>query len=38
MGVQMGISYNKFPRQGKFLGKHVKVFFHYDESNCIMGR
>jgi len=38
MGVQMNITHNKFPEQGNLLGKHVKVFFHYDTTRCAMGK
>jgi len=38
MGTEPKISSVKFPRQGKFLGKPVRVCFHYDTSHSITGR
>lgn len=38
MGVHPNISMNRFPKQGKYLGKKVTVFFHYDLSKKIQGR
>lgn len=37
MGVHTNITLSTFPRQGSFLGKDVKVYFHYDTSTSIPG-
>lgn len=37
MGVVKGISYDKFPAQGDYLGKRVKVCFEYDTSKVMEG-
>jgi hypothetical protein len=36
MGVQENVDYNKFPKQGEFLGRSVRVTFHYN-SHTITG-
>jgi len=30
MGYIKNISFDKFPKQGTWLGKKVKVYYHYD--------
>ena len=37
MGIQPGISYDTFPKQGAFLHKRVKVCFNYDSSRLLSG-
>ena len=37
MGSIDNISFDRFPKQGKGLGLRVKVCFHYDTSQTIMG-
>lgn len=37
MGVAENITASRFPRQGPYLGAHVKVCFHYDTSVLIGG-
>lgn len=37
MGVVAGIDYDKFPRQGTWLGKRTRVCFNYDTENTIRG-
>lgn len=38
MGVYDNISMSKFPKQGSFAGKRVKVIFHYKTDEFILGR
>lgn len=38
MGCVNNISHDRFPRQGYWLGKTVRVVFHYDTSVSIMGK
>ena len=38
MGCVKTIGYNKFPRQGNWLGKRVKVCFFYNSDKCIGGK
>ena len=38
MGCVEGVSIDKWPRQGKFLGATVRVYFHYDTSRTVLGR
>lgn len=35
MGLHKSISYDKFPRQGRLLGKQVKVAFHYQTKTLL---
>lgn len=37
MGVHENISYDKFPKQGKYAGKQVEVCFNYDASRNVKG-
>jgi hypothetical protein len=37
MGVHANVSRDKFPRQGTFLGKEVKVCFNYETRNTVKG-
>lgn len=37
MGAVANITATKFPKQGTFLGKRVRVCFHYDTSSEVMG-
>ena len=37
MGCVNTIAYDKFPKQGKHLGKRVDVCFHYDTSKIVKG-
>jgi hypothetical protein len=37
MGVHQNVGYDKFPKQGKNLGRLVKVCFNYDTSKIING-
>ena len=37
MGVVNTITYDRFPKQGSFLGKRVEVCFHYDTEHTFMG-
>lgn len=37
MGVVSNIKHDKFPEQGNYLGRKVKVCFHYDTNNTIPG-
>jgi len=37
VGVHENISFEKFPQQGKHLGKRVMVSFHYDISKISNG-
>lgn len=32
MGTVKSITADRFPRQGEWVGRQVKVFFHYDAS------
>lgn len=38
MGCVNNISHDRFPRQGSWLGRTVRVVFHYDTSVSIMGK
>lgn len=38
MGVYDNISIDKFPKQGSFAGKRVKVIFHYKIDEFVLGR
>ncbi|PWA08632.1 hypothetical protein DCC39_14430 [Pueribacillus theae] len=38
MGVHQNVSYNKFPKQGSFLGREVRVCFNYDTSKTLKGK
>lgn len=38
MGVYDNISMSKFPKQGSFAGKRVKVLFHYNTDEFVLGR
>lgn len=38
MGAHKNITAERFPRQGKFLGKVVDVCFHYDTSAIVRGK
>lgn len=37
MGVVTNIGFDKFPKQGVFLGKRVRVCFNYDTSRFLEG-
>jgi hypothetical protein len=37
MGCHDNITYERFPKQGDWLGKRVDVCFHYDSSRTIGG-
>ena len=37
MGAVKTIAFDKWPKQGTFLGKRVKVCFHYDTSRTLDG-
>lgn len=37
MGVVANINFNTFPTQGSYLNKRVKVIFHYDTRQFVMG-
>lgn len=37
MGVEINVGFDKFPKQGSFLGRRVRVCFHYDTDNIVMG-
>ncbi|WP_332237921.1 hypothetical protein [Sporolactobacillus sp. KGMB 08714] len=37
MGVHQNIDYEKFPEQGPFLNKRVKVCFHYETDRVLFG-
>ena len=37
MGIEENISFDKFPKQGIWLGKRTKVCFHYNTDKIIMG-
>lgn len=37
MGCVKSIGFDKFPEQGAWVGKRVKVCFHYDTQNAIGG-
>lgn len=37
MGVVQGISFDSFPRHGGYLGRRVRVCFHYDTRRTIGG-
>lgn len=38
MGCVKTIDSERFPRQGRFLGKMVRVCFNYDTSRTILGQ
>lgn len=38
MSVQKNVGFDKFPKQGGYLGKEVDVFFNYDSSKSIKGK
>lgn len=38
MGVHQNVGYDKFPKQGSFLGEEVKVCFNYDTSKTLKGK
>lgn len=38
MGVADNISHDRFPKQGKFLGRMVEVCFNYDTAHQIGGQ
>lgn len=38
MGVEKNVGFDKFPEQGSFLHKRVRVFFNYDTTKAIYGR
>lgn len=37
MGVSSLVGYDKFPEQGKFLGREVEVCFNYDTTKTLLG-
>lgn len=37
MGIEVNVGFNKFPKQGLWLGKRTKVCFHYNVDEIIMG-
>lgn len=37
MGKHANITHDKFPMQGEWVGKRVKVCFHYDTDNFLLG-
>ena len=37
MGTHKNIGFDKFPKQGDFLGKEVTVCFDYDTDNSLYG-
>lgn len=37
MGCVKGISYDEFPKQGRWLNRRVAVCFNYDTARLIMG-
>jgi hypothetical protein len=37
MGCVANIDYDKFPKQGSWLGKRTRVCFHYQSHRRIMG-
>jgi hypothetical protein len=37
MGVEINIGFNKFPEQGKLLGKRVAVYFNFDDYHPSVG-
>jgi hypothetical protein len=37
MGVERNISHDKFPKQGMWIKKRVKVCFNYDADHHVMG-
>jgi hypothetical protein len=37
MGVVKTISATRWPKQGRWLGKRVRVSFHYDTSQRVLG-
>ncbi len=38
MGIEKNIGFDKFPKQGSYLGKDVEVCFNYNTSKKIMGK
>lgn len=37
MGCHANVSYDKFPKQGAYLGKRCEVCFYYDTTRTILG-
>mgnify|MGYP007113027159 CR=1 FL=1 len=37
MGIVKNVGYDKFPKQGEWLGKQVEVCFGYDTSKNVRG-
>ncbi|OCB46683.1 hypothetical protein A5721_10855 [Mycobacterium vulneris] len=37
MGAIDSVSQDRFPRQGSYLGRRVKVYFHYDTNATVGG-
>jgi len=37
MGVEMNIDFDKFPKQGTYLGKEVEVCFRYNTEKALSG-
>lgn len=38
MGVHQNIDYNKFPKQGNWINKRVRVCFNYNSNNYLFGK
>jgi uroporphyrinogen-III synthase len=38
LGVHQNVGFDKFPKQGNFLNKKVKVCFNYDTSKPLKGK
>lgn len=37
MGCVASITFDKFPQQSDYVGRRVRVCFHYDTSRCVEG-
>lgn len=37
MGIASNVGFSEFPAQGHYVGRRVKVCFHYDTSNQLLG-
>lgn len=37
MGAHQNIAHDRFPEQAPWLGRRVRVVFHYDTANPVMG-
>lgn len=37
MGVHKNIGYDKFPKQGRYMGRKVAVCFNYEVSKVLIG-